>query len=69
MDKPAPLVFRYRKLPGAIHQWHNNPFCPEWPNEGFLLHEGMPDSKTICPTCTSMNEIEEELAHEAKTKK
>jgi hypothetical protein len=49
---------KYRKRPGAIHQWHNQPWCPEWPTDEFLEHDGNPKENDICPHCTSIAELE-----------
>jgi hypothetical protein len=62
MKNPSAPKFRFRKLPGRIHQWHNHPLCPEWPASGFVEHEANPEKIDICPTCASMNELEDELA-------
>jgi len=49
---------KYRKLPGRIHQWHNHPWCPEWPTDEFLEHEGSPKKEDICPHCASITQLE-----------
>jgi phage FluMu protein Com len=50
---------KYRKRPGRIHQWHNQPWCPEWPTDEFLEHKGNPKVNDICPHCTAIAELEE----------
>jgi hypothetical protein len=39
----------------------SHPLCPVWPASGFIEHEAYPEEK-ICPTCTSINKREAELA-------
>jgi hypothetical protein len=61
------FVLRYRKLAGPLHQWHNTPFCPEWPTSGYTEHEDTPAEKDICPKCESINCLEKEIENTKKT--
>jgi hypothetical protein len=48
----------YRKLPGRLHEWHNNPQCPDWPESGYLEHERTPEDHEICSKCIELTEAE-----------
>ncbi len=50
---------KYRKLPGRLHQWHNHPSCPEWPDSGYFIENELdiPQEKDICPNCASIAKL------------
>jgi hypothetical protein len=48
----------YRKLPGRLHQWHNNPRCPDWPVAEYLEQDEIPEDRDICPKCRALNKVE-----------
>ena len=59
---------KYRKLPGRIHQWHNHPWCPEWPTDEFLEHEGSQKKTTFARTAhQSLNSNPKTLRQREKT--
>ncbi len=59
---------KYRKLPGNLHQWHNQPPCPEWPDSGFMEHDA-PEEKTICSNCASITKLGAKAAEPSKEPK
>jgi hypothetical protein len=56
----------YRKLPGRLNQWHNNPSCPDWPMADYVLTDMVPADQDLCETCIRLDAEETESGDESR---